>query len=347
MKALFVCGSLNQTKMMHGISQHLPQFDAYFTPFFCDGLGKFVQRSGALDFTVLGGRFVRQTTDFLNAHGVDFDYEGRNGPYDLVVTCSDLIVPRRIRGAKLVLVQEGMTDPETLAFHLVKALRLPRWIAQTSTTGLSDAYDIFCVASEGYRNLFVRKGVLAEKIRVTGLPNFDHCESYRQNDFPHRDYVLVATSDMRETFKYENRRKFIAKALRIADGRPLIFKFHPNEEPARATAEVERYAPGTLCFSSGNTDHMLANCTALVTRYSSVVYVAMALGKEIHSDLPQEYLQSLLPIQNGGKSASNIALECLQLFDGTATSHRHSSLPFHQTASQHGGIRAAEGGSQR
>lgn len=57
MKALFVCGSLNQTKMMHKIAQHLPQFDAYFTPFFCDGLGRLVQRSGALDFTVLGGRF--------------------------------------------------------------------------------------------------------------------------------------------------------------------------------------------------------------------------------------------------------------------------------------------------
>jgi hypothetical protein len=318
MKALFVCGSLNQTKMMHGISRHLPQFDAYFTPFFCDGLGTLVQRSGALDFTVLGGRFVRQTMDYLTRHGVAFDYEGRKGPYDLVVTCSDLIVPRRIRGAKLVLVQEGMTDPETLAFHLVKALRLPRWIAQTSTTGLSNAYDIFCVASEGYRDLFVRKGVRGEKVRVTGIPNFDNCEANRENDFPHRDYVLVATSDMRETFKYENRRKFIDKAKRIAGGRPLIFKFHPNENPDRAAAEVERHAPGALHFSEGNTDHMIANCETLVTRYSSVVYVAMALGKEIHSDLPHEQLKRLLPIQNGGTSALNIAQECLRLFGGAA-----------------------------
>ncbi len=316
MRALFVCGSLNQTRMMYQISQHLTPFDTYFTPFFCDGPGRLVQRSGALDFTVLGGRFIRQTMQYLTERGVALDREGRGGPYDLVVTCSDLIVPRRIRGAKLVLVQEGMTDPENLAYRLVKTLRLPRWIAHTSTTGLSDAYAIFCVASEGYRDLFVGKGVRCEKIRVTGIPNFDHCESYLENDFPHRDYVLAATSDMRETYKYENRRKFIDKARRIADGRPLIFKFHPNEDPQRATREVERYAPEALCFSDGNTDHMIANCEALVARYSSVVYVAAALGKEIHCDLPEDAIKRLLPIQNGGTSAANIARECLLLFDG-------------------------------
>jgi hypothetical protein len=327
MKALFVCGSLNQTKMMYQISQHLRQFDVYFTPFFCDGPGRWVQKSGALDFTVLGGRFVKQTMRFLNERGVQFDFEGKSRRYNLVVTCSDLIVPRRIRNSKLVLVQEGMTDPENLAYHLVRTLKLPRWLAQTSTTGLSDLYDIFCVASDGYRDLFADKGVRREKIRVTGIPNFDHCEAYLDNDFPHRDYVLVATSDMRETFKYENRRKFIEKAQRIADGRPLIFKFHPNEEPRRAGHEVERFAPGALHYSEANTDHMIANCQTLVTRYSSVVYVAAALGKEIHCDLPQETLHRLLPMQNGGSSARNIAAECLKLFEpGVAPRVRPAGL---------------------
>jgi hypothetical protein len=328
MKALFVCGSLNQTKMMHQISQHLPQFDKYFTPYFCDGLGKLVQRSGALDFTVLGGRFLERTMRYLTEQGVALDLEGRDRRYDLVVTCSDLIVPRRIRGTKLVLVQEGMTDPENFAYHLVRTLRLPRWVAQTSTTGLSDLYDIFCVASHGYKDLFVGKGVRPEKLRVTGIPNFDHCESYRNNEFPHRGYVLVATSDMRETFKYENRRKFIDKARAIAAGRPLIFKFHPNEDPHRAGREVERYAPEALHFSEGNTDHMIANCEALVTRYSSVVYVAAALGKEIHSDLAPEILRRLLPLQNAGTSAANIARECLRLFEpGTAHHHARPAAP--------------------
>lgn len=321
MKALFVCGSLNQTKMMHRISQHLPQFDRYFTPYFCDGLGKLVQRTGVLDFTVLGGRFMARTLRYLAEQGVALDLEGRGRRYDLVVTCSDLIVPRRIRGTRLVLVQEGMTDPENLAYHLVRTLRLPRWVAQTSTTGLSDLYDIFCVASHGYRDLFVGKGVRPEKVRVTGIPNFDHCEAFRDNDFPHRDYVLVATSDLRETFKYENRRQFIDKARRIAAGRPLLFKFHPNEDPHRAGREVERHAPEALHFSEGNTDHMIANCEALVTRYSSVVYVAAALGKEIHSDLSPEVLRRLLPLQNGGASAQNIAKECLRLFEPGAVHH--------------------------
>jgi hypothetical protein len=45
-----------------------------------------------------------------------------------------------------------------------------------------------------------------------------------------------------------------------------------------------------------------------------VVYVALALGKEIYSDLPEDELRRLLPIQNSGRSAANIAQECLALF---------------------------------
>ncbi len=317
MKALYICGSLNQTKMMHRIAQHLPQLEAYFTPYFCDGWMRALQQQGWLDFTVLGGKFVEHTLRYLHEQEVALDYEGRGGPYDLVVTCSDLLVPKRVRGSKLVLVQEGMTDPENFAYRLVKTLGLPRWLASTSATGLSDAYGLFCVASEGYRDLFIQKGVRPEKIRVTGIPNFDHCESHLENNFPHREYVLVATSDMRETFRYENRCKFIEKANRIADGRPLIFKFHPNENTERAAREVERYSPGALFFSDGNTEHMIANCTALITRYSSVVFVAVALGKEVHSDLAMKDLKRLMPIQNGGRSAANIAAECLKLFEGT------------------------------
>lgn len=313
MKALFICGSLNQTKMIYQIACHLPQFENYFTPYYCDGFLRLLQRVGLLDFTVMGGNFLRQTLRYLEAQDVRFDYEGRKGPYDLVVTCSDLLVPKNVFGSRRVLVQEGMTDPETIVFHLTKKFHLPRWFASTSTTGLSDAYDIFCVASQGYKELFVQKGVKEDKIRVTGIPNFDDCERFLDNDFPHRDYVLVATSDRRETYKYENRRKFIDKAKRIADGRPLIFKLHPNENAERAQREVERYAPGALCFAEGNTDHMIANCSALVTRFSSVVYVALALGKEVHCDLALEKIRGLMPIQNGGRSAHNIAKECMNL----------------------------------
>ncbi|MGH8554457.1 MAG: hypothetical protein ACREUD_02645, partial [Gammaproteobacteria bacterium] len=106
--------------MVHQVARQLPQFEAYFTPYYGDGFIKRVWRTGLLDFTVMGGKFLQLTLKYLETHRLALDLEGRNGPYDLVVTCSDLIVPRNILGPKLVLVQEGMTDPETLAFHLVK-----------------------------------------------------------------------------------------------------------------------------------------------------------------------------------------------------------------------------------
>ncbi len=208
-----------------------------------------------------------------------------------------------------------MTDPENFAYYLVKTFKLPRYIASTSTTGLSNAYDIFCVASEGYKELFIKKGVDPEKIIVTGIPNFDNCNDYLNNDFPHKNYVLVCTSDTRETFKYENRKKFIKRAVSIAQGRQLIFKLHPNEKYERAEKEIKKYAPEALVFSSGNTNHMIANCNTLITRFSTVVYVGLALGKEVYSEFNIDELTKLTPLQNGGKSAENIADICKILLE--------------------------------
>lgn len=39
---------------------------------------------------------------------------------------------------------------------------------------------------------------------VTGVPNYDNISQFIDNDFPHRNYVMVATTDMRETFRYED-----------------------------------------------------------------------------------------------------------------------------------------------
>lgn len=306
-KVLFICGSLNQTTMMHQIAKQLPECACFFTPYYTDGFLDVLVRSGFLDFTILGGNFRHVTETYLNDNNLAIDYHGLSHNYDLVVTCSDLIVPKNIRNKPVVLIQEGMTDPETIMYHLVKWLKLPRYLASTATTGLSDAYTVFCVASGGYRDLFVQKGVSADKLVITGIPNFDNCRQYLNNDFPHRDYVLVATSDARETFKYENRKKFIEDAVSIAAGRPLIFKLHPNENVERATREVNDYAPGALVYHNGNTNHMIANCSVLVTRFSSVVYIGLALGKEVYSEFDIKQLRRQLPWQNNGTSARNIA----------------------------------------
>jgi hypothetical protein len=226
------------------------------------------------------------------------------------VTCTDLVIQKSIEKCKIVLVQEGMTDPENYRYHLVKSFGFPRFLANTSMIGLSDAYVKFCVASEGFKELLFRKGVKREKMVVTGIPNFDNCQVYLDNDFPHRDYVLAATSHLRETFKYENRKKFIRKVLDIADGRQVIFKLHPNEDRERRTREIKRYAPDALVYASGNTNHMIANSSALVTRYSSVLLVALALGKTLYSDLDPEFARTLTPLQTNGTSAKRIAHIC-------------------------------------
>lgn len=318
MKILYICGSLNQTTMMHQIADNLPEFESYFTPYYTDGFLGLIVKTGILDFTIMGGQAKNRTLDYLKEHQLNIDLNGRKHDYDLVFTCSDLIVPLNIRKYKVILVQEGMTDPENFAYYLVKYLGFPRWSASTSTTGLSDLYDIFCVASEGYKNFFISKGVRDEKIRVTGIPNFDNCQQYMDNDIPYNNYVLVATSDMRETYKYENRKKFIKNAVKIADGKQVIFKLHPNENIERATEEINKHAPGSIIYTDTNIDPLIANCDTLITRYSSVVYVGLALGKNVYSDFDLAQLKKMVPDQNGGTSAKNIALVAKEFIEDTS-----------------------------
>lgn len=310
-KILFIGGSLNQTTICHAVARQLQnEYECVFTPFYTDGFLELARRWGWLDFTVAGHPRRRQAEAYLREHGLPMDYGGKAGGYDLIVTVSDLVLPANLRGKPLILIQEGMTDPENLRYHLVRTLRLPRVLAGTSTTGLSHAYDYFCVASPGYRDLFIRKGVRPEKIVVTGIPNFDNAAQYLDNDFPHKGYVLVATSDARETFKLDDRQKFLRWALDLAGDRPLIFKLHPNENKARAIAEIRAVAPHAHIYTEGNTEHMIANCDMLITQYSSCVYNGLALGKVCYSYFDMDMLCRLMPIQNGGTSGYNISLIC-------------------------------------
>ncbi len=314
-KALFLGGSRNQTSMMHKIAQLLPEFEHYYTPFYTDTALRHLVDAGLADFTIMGGPMRRDTEKYLADNNLAVDAGGRAHDYDLALLGTDLLVPGNLRGARIVLVQEGMTDPEDRMYRLVRQLGLPRFLASTATTGLSDAYDIFCVASEGYRDLFIRKGVDPHKLRVTGIPNFDNAAASLDNDFPYRGYVLAATSDTRECFKRDRPRDFYARCFDLAAGRPLFFKLHPNENVKRSTREIRRVCPDAHIFAEGNTDHMIANCDVLVTQYSSVVYIGLALGKEVHSNFNGGVLRRLCPVQNGGRSAGNIAAQCRALFE--------------------------------
>jgi len=314
-RIFFICGSMNQTTQMHQISRHLDEYEHCFSPYYCDGLDEIFRRLGLLEFTIIGDKLAKKCRKYLSDNNLTIDYQGRNRPYDLVVTCSDVYIQKNIRNDKIVLVQEGITDAETVMFRIVKRFRfLPRWLAGTSATGLSDAYRVFCVASEGYRDFFVRKGVRPEKVVVTGIPNFDNCQRYCSNDFPYKNYVLVCTSPLREIFQGEDRDSFLQKAVEIAAGRRLIFKLHPNEKPQRAISEIHRYAPTAMVFTSGSAEEMIANCDVLITRFSSTAFVGIALGKETYSDFNMDELRRLMPIQNNS-AALNIANVCRRFLE--------------------------------
>lgn len=317
-KILFIGGSLNMTRMTHEIARHLfDEYDCYFTPYYADGLYDWLARNTHLvDFTVLGGNFRRQTIAYLDYHKLPLDPRGDRHDYDLIVTTSDLYVPKNIRDKPFILVQEGMTDPENLFYHMVKHLKLPRYLASTSTFGLSDQYQYLCVASKGYRDFFAGKGIRRDKLVVTGIPNFDNCASYLNNDFPYHGFALVATSDARETYKFDNRKKFLRRAVEFANGRQMIFKLHPNENFKRATREILDVVPDALIFTEGNIDHMIANCDVLICQYSTVVYVGIALGKEVHSYFDLDMLKTMVPLQNGGTSGQNIAAVCRHVLRG-------------------------------
>ncbi len=313
-RVLFICGSINQTTQLHAVVRALPEVDAFFSPFYAERYVTVMRELGLLESTIGGHKLRNRCLRYLEKHGLAIDVDGARGEYDLIVTGTDVVMPHNVNGTPLVVVQEGILDPHSLAWPLVRRFPklLPRWLVGTAASGLSGKYAKFCVASQGYRDLFVSRGAAPDRVVATGIPNFDDCAAHLKNDFPHRGYVLVCTSDARETLKWHDRKRFIARALQIAGKRKVIFKLHPNENFARARRELERYAPKAAVYVEGPTDAMVANCSTLVTEWSSVAFVGMALGKEVFSSHSLAELRRLLPEQNRS-AARRIAEVCREV----------------------------------
>ena len=299
---------------MYQISRYLQDFDCWFSQLFPDNyfLKGILKYTSFANGTVVADHFREKSENYLKQLGARIDQGGNKNRYDLVVNCTDMIVAKKFMQTKTIWVQEGMIDKPTLLTGLVSALKLPPYLTgDTSLNGSTNVCDIYCTASDGYKNYFAGKGTDPAKLIVTGIPNYDNQQQYLNNDFPFHNYVMVATSDMRETYRFENRPSFIRHAVKIAGNRQLLFKLHPNEKMDRAEAEIKKHAPkGTMIYSAGNTNHMIANCCELITQYSTVVYTGIALGKKVHSYFDIEELKRLAPIQNGGVSAKNIAQIC-------------------------------------
>ncbi len=310
-RILFITGSMNQTTQMQQIAEELSDYDCWFSQIFTDSpTHNFLLKYTKLaDTTILADSFRENAEKYLTQYGHKIDYKAEVNKYDLVVYCSDMLVPMRMRHKKIVWVQEGMIDPYTKWSNWVKKLHLPPyWSGDTSLNGSSNVCDVYCAASEGYKNYFSTRGTEGGKIFVTGIPNYDNLQQFSSNNFKHHGYVMVATSDMRETYRRDDRIDFIDECVKIADGRRLLFKLHPNEEIDRALPEIKHNTPeGTLVYWGGNTNEMIANCDELITQYSTVVYTGIALGKKVHSYFDVEELKRLCPIQNNGTSSKNIA----------------------------------------
>ena len=313
-KILFITGSFNQTTQMQKIAAEMLDYDCWFSQIFIDfpPFQWLVDNTKLVSKTVLSGQFKANSEKYCLENGLRMDYKAQLNHYDLVVYCSDLIIPDRILQTKTLWVQEGMIDEYNTISKVVKKLHLPPYLAiGTALNGASNICDVYCAASEGYKNRFTKIGTDRHKIIVTGIPNFDNCKEFFTYNFPHKNYVLVATTDNRETFKKEDRPAFIRHCVKIAAGRKLIFKLHPNEIFGRAIAEIEEHSlTDTIILKEGNINPMIAHCDEFITQYSSAVYVGMALGKKVHSYFDMKDLKAQMPIQNRGKSARNIAKVC-------------------------------------
>jgi hypothetical protein len=317
-KILYICGSMNQTTQMHKISLELPEYEAYFSPFFATGFLGFLNRLKLVEYTILGGEVKQNALYYIQQNKLNLDYRGKSDDYDLVIISQDITFPSNLKKFKTILVQEGMTDPPDWRYHVTRFLHLYRWCASTSMTGLSHQYDYFCVASEGFGEQFIGRGINPDKIRVTGIPNFDNIvNEMKELKIEHKNFVLVATSDIRETLKYENRKKLIEFAVKIADGRKLVFKLHPNENVKKRIAEIKKCAPDALVYHGVSIDPLLANCDVFITKFSSTLFPAFVLGKEVHCSIDNVELKKLVPIQNNGTSAKNIAEVAKELLESS------------------------------
>lgn len=309
-KILFYCGSINQTSQLFQVSQFLSDdYDCWFTPPYAENWERYVIAAGLVDFAIVGRPRVRQCLDFLEERNLQIDYKLKSSrDFDLVYLCTDIYQPESYSRYRRIVVQEGFVIPEDWRGPVLRRMDWPYGWGDTQLTALTDKYDYFCTAGEGYRQFFIDRGAHPDKLIATGVPNFDNLTKHLDNDFPEKDFALIITSSIREAVGREDRPAYIRYALEKADGRPVIFKLHPLEKHDRAIREIRRITSEGQILTSGNTEHMIANSSCVIARASSVIMTALALDKEVYSpEYSDETIKLFRPLQNGGASAEKIA----------------------------------------
>jgi len=237
--------SMNQTTQMHQISSIFPSTSTPSRPITAMALTRFCEAgiAGVHDHR----RQARGTLPAVSGgSSPPHRLPGKKEPYDLVVTCSDVYF-RRTFGQQDRARSGGYYRPGNLCVSTGHAISLsPLWLAGTAATGLSDAYrnsaspakDIEISSSEKARGP-TRSSSREFPISMTAgdiAPTL-----------PHSHYVLVCTSPLREVFRGEDRKAFIAKPS-ISPPAGGSSQAPPDRNVKRATREISRYAPEPWCL---------------------------------------------------------------------------------------------------
>lgn len=311
-RCLFLCTTAYNACAFQQVAGALPGWDCRFSPFnvLPTPTYRLLDHIGFIGKTPLAANLRESVALRIRELGLPLDMD-RRGPYDLVVLGNDFFVPEDIREiSPKVLVQEGWLWPYHWRRRLVTTLHLPPLFASANGSGLSRGYTYFCVASEGYRNALASK-ICPDKLIVTGLPLLDHVQRDLGSliDDISMDFVLLATHPGREYYEGERRRALLRKTRVVAAGRPIVVKFHPHEKQGRALQEIEKWLPEAQVVTNADVFALIANCAALVTTYSTVIFYAMLMGKPVFCSYATDKIEELLPEQNG-EAAYRIAEVC-------------------------------------
>jgi len=315
-RCLFLCTTPYNASALREVALALPGWDCRFAPFYSQPTAAYRQllRAGLIDKTPLAAHLHDSVVQKIRQLGLlhDRNHVGGLRDYDLVVLGNDFFIPQDLRGFyPKVLVQEGWVWPFAWRRRVVASARLPSILASANGSGLSHKYTYFCVASEGYREAFAPKIPLGRMV-VTGLPLLDRVRD-ELGSFVDRsrsvDYVLLATHPGREYYEGERRLALLKRTRAIAAGRRIVVKFHPQEKQDRARREVEKVLPEAMVAAETDVRPLIANCAALVTTYSTVIFYAMLMNKPVFSSYSEAHIEKLLPEQNGD-AASRIAAVC-------------------------------------
>ena len=160
-----------------------------------------------LEFTIIGAKLAerceqvparRGSRHRLPADGADLTISWSRAPMSSSRRTSDATGSCWCRKASPI--------RRTATFRLVQRHRsLPLWLAGTAATGLSDAYRAFCVASDGYRDLFIAQGREGGKDRRHRHPELRQLRALSRQRICAPALVLVCTSPLREIFRREDR----------------------------------------------------------------------------------------------------------------------------------------------